>query len=275
MTQLMRRPPAVAGRFYSDDADQLGTSIRDMLASVSAKPERALGAIVPHAGHMYSGLCAAEVWARVRIPPTVVIIAPNHTGRSRNPGGASAWTHGVFQTPLGDVPIAEEFALCLERRCELVGHDRDAHLREHAIEVELPFLQVLAPDAAIVPLVLAWDEWELCEVLASDLAETVRSWDGDVLVVASSDMTHYETAVAAAQKDRVALAAVERLDGEELLEVCHRDRVTMCGRAPSAVTIETARLLGATGARVVDYRHSGWVTGDDTEVVAYAGVVIS
>jgi AmmeMemoRadiSam system protein B len=132
----------------------------------------------------------------------------------------------------------------------------------------------MVPDTAIVPLVLAWDRWVPTQELAAALADVVREWDGEVLLVASSDMTHYESAAVAERKDRLALEAVQRLDGEGLLSVCHREGVTMCGRAPAATVIEASRRLGATTAQLVDYRHSGLVTGDDREVVAYAGVVI-
>ncbi len=271
---MTTRQPAVAGRFYSADAARLEHEVREMLTNVSAPVRHAVGAIVPHAGLMYSGQCAAIVWGQLALPPVVVILAPNHTGLLGATGGASGWMAGAFATPLGEVPVAAEFASALARGCDLVQDDPLAHEREHAIEVELPFLRLLAPDTAIVPLVLAWDDWERTEILARDLAAVTRDWDAPVLLVASSDMTHYESAASAARKDRVALAAVERLAAKELLDVCHRNHVTMCGRAPAAVVCEASRILGAGQGVVVDYRHSGHVTGDDREVVAYAGVII-
>ncbi len=269
------RPPAVAGRFYPAEAAELKKMVESMLGEVDAQPVSAGGAIVPHAGLIYSGKCAARVFGGIVIPQLVVILAPNHTGLLENPGGAGAWTGQAFGTPLGEVAVDAGFLSDLEARCPLVAHDSLAHREEHAIEVELPFLSVLAPKAAIAPLVLAWDDWERCELLAIALAETVRAWPNEVLLVASSDMTHYEAAECAERKDRAALEAVERLDGKELLSICRRDNVTMCGRAPAAVVLQAARLLGATNGEVVDYRHSGWVTGDDSSVVAYAGVVLS
>lgn len=268
------RTAAVAGRFYEADGGRLQSQVDGLLANVDAAKTKAFGAVVPHAGLMYSGQCAAIVWAQLEIPDTVVILAPNHTGLSTSIGGASLWRRGSFATPIGDVPIAEAFAAALETGCDLVEHDPLAHQREHAIEVELPFLRTIVPDVAIVPLVLGWDDWSRCRELGQHLAALVQEWDSDVLLVASSDMTHFESASDAEQKDRQVLAAVERLDGRELLEVCRRDRVSMCGRAPAAVVCEAARTLGATAGTVVDYRHSGWVTGDDSEVVAYAGVVL-
>ena len=273
MRDVDTRRPAAAGLFYPGDAATLRELTSGMLEGVEAEPAVAIGAVVPHAGLVYSGQCAAHVWGRVRVPPTVVVLAPNHTGAVGSPG-ASVWAHGQFATPLGNVPVAERFACTLIERCALAAHDPSAHLREHAIEVELPFLQMVAADVAIVPIVLAWDRWEPTADLAAALATVVQDWDGDVLLVASSDMTHYESASVAEHKDRLALEAVQRLDGEDLLAVCRRENVTMCGRAPAAVVLEASRLLGATTAEVVDYRHSGLVTGDDREVVAYAGVVV-
>lgn len=270
-----QRQPAVAGAFYPGDARELRAVVEEMLAEVEAPKETAHGAIVPHAGLVYSGRCAAQVWGRLVIPPVVVILAPNHTGLATHAGGASAWSHGSFETPLGTLSIAEDFLADVERRTPLVSHDPLAHQREHAIEVELPFVQVIAPNSRIAPIVLAWDRWEPAQEVAEALADTVQAWHDAVLLVASSDMTHYESAASAEAKDQRALEAVERLDGRELLARCHAENITMCGRAPSAVVIDAAGRLGATSGRVVDYRNSGWVTGDESAVVAYAGVVIT
>jgi hypothetical protein len=264
----------VAGHFYPAGAAALRHLVAACLEGVPAESRRAMAALVPHAGLVYSGRCAGEVFGRLALPPTVVILAPNHTGRCASPG-ASAWTAGTFATPLGGVAIDEAFAAALARACDLVAHDPDAHEAEHAIEVELPFLAALAPATRIVPLVLAWEDWAPSERLAAALAETVVSWPTPVLIVASTDMTHDESARSAGRKDRLALEAIRRLDGRALLDVCRRERISMCGRAPAAVALEAARRLGASRADLVDYRHSGLVTGDHSDVVSYAGVVIA
>jgi len=269
------RHPAVAGRFYPGSEVELRSLIENMLANVDSQPAPAFGGIVPHAGLVYSGECAAHVFKRLLIPPVVVILAPNHTGRGSHQGVAAAWNRGAFDTPVGQLKVAETFLCQLESATALVAHDPAAHAHEHAVEVELPFLALLAPETTIVPLVLGWDDWEHCKTLAHALAKTISDWPQDVLLLASSDMTHFESATAAARKDRGALDAIERFDGEGLLSYCRRERVSMCGRAPSAVVLEATRALGATNARVVDYRHSGKVTGDDSDVVAYAGVLIT
>lgn len=268
------RGPAVAGTFYPADPVELRHLIERLLGEPPPQRQAVRGAIVPHAGLIYSGACAAAVFRQIVLPSVVVILAPNHTGRLGAPGGASAWMQGAWRTPLGQVAVAGPFLRDLASRCRLVAHDPVAHRYEHAVEVELPFLQVLAPSAAVAPIVLAWDDWPSCRELGAALAETIRGWPEPVLLLASSDMTHYEPADVCERKDRLALAAVSRLDGRDLLAICEREQVTMCGRAPAATVLEAVRLLGGTQAAVVDYRHSGWVTGDHGSVVAYAGVLV-
>jgi len=274
------RAPAASGRFYPADparlADEIDALCGDARAEArGAPPESAIAAIAPHAGLPYSGPTAARVFVRLALPRIIVIVAPNHTGVWRAPGGASLVLRGAFRTPLGDVALAEDLAHALLDAEPLVGEDGDAHRGEHAIEVELPFLQRLRPDARIVPLVLAFADWEPCRALGDTLARLVRAWPEPVLLVASSDLDHYEPAFVSERKDARALAAVEALDGAELLARCEREDISMCGRAAAATVLAAATTLGATRAVVVDYRHSGQVTGDLERVVGYGGVVIT
>ena len=235
----------------------------------------AVAVIAPHAGYIYSGPTAARVFARVTIPGLVIILAPNHTGVCDVESGVSLWEAGAFRTPLGDVPIDADVAKALlEVSRGVVGVDHDAHRAEHAVEVELPFLQLLRADVRIVPLVIAWDAWDAAHVLGEMLARLVQAAGEPVLLLASSDMNHYEPAAVTEQKDAQALDAIRALDGAELLARCKRERISMCGRGPAAIVIAAAKALGATRAEVVDYRHSGWVSGDNAQVVGYAGVVI-
>lgn len=270
------RAPAVSGRFYPGTPRELEGAVRDLLAQVpDAVPRPVRGALAPHAGYLYSGFTAACVFARVTIPPLVVILAPNHTGVCRAPGGASLWEAGAFRTPLGDVTVDDRFAALLLGASPLVAADPDAHRSEHAIEVLLPFLQVLRSDVRIVPVVLAWDSWTACRTLGLALAQLVTRWPEPVLLLASSDLSHYEPAVVSQRKDAAALDAMTVLDGEELLARCAREPISMCGRAPAAAIAVATRALGAAHGTVVDYRHSGWVTGDETAVVGYGGMVIA
>ncbi len=250
--------------------------VRALLKPVEpmAHPATARAAIAPHAGYVYSGVTAAHVFARLDVPRLVVILGPNHTGRCRAPGGVSLWESGAFATPLGLVPVDDELAAALMAECPLVGVDHDAHQDEHAVEVELPFLQLRRSGVAIVPLLLAWDGWEEARALGEALAHLVRRWKEPVLLLASSDLNHYEPAAMTELKDAQVLDAIRALDGAELLRRCRVERVSMCGRAAAAAVIAAARALGSTQAEVVDYRHSGWVTGDEGKVVGYGGVVI-
>ena len=269
------RPPAVSGRFYPNDPTELRAVVATLLADAhtDAVPARAI--IVPHAGYIYSGRTAAKVFARVTIPGLVIILAPNHTGISDAKSGVSLWEEGAFHTPLGDVPVdAGAAQALLEISKGLVDVDHDAHRAEHAVEVELPFLQMLRSDVRIVPLVIAWDAWEPASLLGDVLASLVRATGEPLLLLASSDLNHYEPARVSEEKDARALEAVTALDGAELLARCKRERISMCGRGPAAVVIAAARALGAKQGEVVDYRHSGWVSGDDARVVGYAGVLI-
>ena len=273
------RPPAVSGRFYPSDPVELRATVATLLAdarkAVRPSGRPAVGVIAPHAGYIYSGPTAARVFADVTLPALVIILAPNHTGISAAEGGVSLWEAGAFRTPLGDVPIAAEMAeALLEVSRGVVAVDHDAHRAEHAVEVELPFLQLLRADVRIVPLVLAWDAWDAARLLGEMLARLVQAAGEPVLLLASSDMNHYEPAGLTEQKDAQALDAIRALDGAELLARCRRDRISMCGRGPAATVIAAARALGAERAEVVDYRHSGWVSGDNARVVGYAGVVI-
>jgi AmmeMemoRadiSam system protein B len=265
----------VSGRFYPGARAELAAAVAALLKDAgSSAPAPCRAAIVPHAGYLYSGPTAAAVFARVALPALIVILAPNHTGVCRAPGGASLWEEGSFRTPLGDVPVDAPCAAALRAASPLVGVDHHAHRAEHAIEVVLPFLQVLRPDARIVPLVLAWDVWDAAHALGEALARLVGEMREPVLIIASSDLNHYESAAVTEQKDARALEAVTALDGAELLARCRRERISMCGRGPVATVLAAAGALGATRADVVDYRHSGWVSGDDSQVVGYGGVVI-
>ena len=283
------RPPAVSGRFYPSDPTELRATVATLLAdarrphprSPSPHAERGPGGevvravIAPHAGYVYSGPTAAAVFSRVTVPGLVIILAPNHTGVCDVEGGVSLWEAGAFRTPLGDVPIDAAMAEgLLEISRGVVGVDQDAHRAEHAVEVELPFLQFLRADVRIVPLVIAWDTWDAARLLGEMLARLVQAAGEPVLLLASSDMNHYEPARVTEQKDAQALDAMRVLDGAELLARCKRERISMCGRGPAAAVIAAATALGATRADVVDYRHSGWVSGDNARVVGYAGVVI-
>lgn len=268
------RRPAVAGQFYPDHPAQLLAAVQGMLVEAAATASPARAAIAPHAGYVYSGRTAARVFARIEVPRRVVVLCPNHTGLGESRHGGSAWAVGTWQTPVGDVAVDEALSAQLLAACPLLEDDPDAHRREHAVEVMLPFLLARRPDVVLTAVVLAWADWPSCRALGEALAGVVRGSEEPVLLLASSDMNHYESAEVGKKKDALALAEVAKLDGERLLEVTRRNHVTMCGRAPAAAVLHAARLLGSASAEVVDYSHSGMVTGDDEAVVGYAGVIV-
>jgi MEMO1 family protein len=270
---MRARQPAVAGLFYPGRPAQLLAAVRELLAVPGAEPRPAVAAMAPHAGYVYSGRTAGQVFARLDVPRRCVVLAPNHTGDGDAAEGGSVFAVGSFVTPVGEVPVDETTAAALLAECDLLEDDPAAHAREHAVEVELPFLLARQPALTVVPIVLGWSDWPRTRRLAAALAAVVRASAEPVLLVASSDMNHYESAATAERKDGLALEAARALDGEALLDVTRRQGVSMCGRVPAAAVFDAARRLGATAGEVVHRSHSGQVTGDDTSVVSYAGVI--
>jgi AmmeMemoRadiSam system protein B len=212
---------------------------------------------------------AGATWGAVEVPDRVILLCPNHTGFG---AAVSLWPDGGWHTPLGRVRVDEELSAELLRGGPCTA-DRDAHLREHALEVQLPFLQARRPDAAIAAICLAHLPYERCEQLGRAVAAAARS--RGALVVASSDMSHYLPARVARARDRLALEALLSLDARELHRVVERERISMCGFVPATVMLVAARELGARAAALIRYRTSGDVTGDDSSVVGYAGAVVS
>jgi MEMO1 family protein len=266
----MEREPAVAGRFYPGEPDRLRATVARHLAAtpLGTAPVPAIAVIAPHAGYVYSGDVAGATFASVEIPRRAIVLCPNHTGLGAL---ASLWADGRWRTPLGCVDVDAQLAADLAT-CSLVTGDRAAHRLEHALEVELPFLQIQRPDVTIAPLCLGPLELDQCEELGAAVA---RAASTGALVVASSDMSHYLPADEAERQDRRALDAVLALDPVRLYETVRSEGITMCGVVPVTVMLFAARRLGATAARLVRYANSGDATGDRTSVVGYAGVVVT
>lgn len=264
----MDREPAVAGRFYEGDPRGLAREVRAFLAAEAA-PRPALGVVAPHAGYLYSGAIAGAVYARVAVPPRVIVLGPNHTGLGRM---AALWpAGGGWRTPLGTVPVSRPLTEALA--AGPVELDRAAHLREHSLEVQVPFLAVARPDVELAALCLGPLDLEGCEEIGRIVAAAARAHGA--LLVASSDMSHYIPAAEAAEKDRHAIDRVLALDPEGLYRTVRREGLTMCGVIPATVMLFAARALGARSAELVRYGHSGEVTGDDAQVVGYAGLIVS
>ena len=265
------RQPAVAGRFYSTDRRELRETLQRWLGR-DASPQAAPACVVPHAGYQYSGSVAASVYRSVRVPIRCVVLGPNHTGYGPM---ASVMTRGRWLTPLGEVPLDEAWASRLLRRCSWLTVDTEAHRYEHSIEVQVPFLQTLQPVMTLVPIVLYPIGWDGYRALGEALADLTRDDPVATLLIASSDMTHYEPQERATQQDRLAIEAMEAVDAEELCRRVERHRISMCGYAPTCTVLVAARALGCRQGRLVRYQTSGDVTGDRTSVVGYAGIILS
>jgi AmmeMemoRadiSam system protein B len=276
MTVTTVRHPAVAGRFYPREQDSLREEVRTYLSqspekSPEPRPVRALGCIVPHAGYMYSGHVAGAVFAAVQIPQLCLVLCPNHTGMGR---ALAIVSEGAWETPLGDVPIDGAFAAALKQRCPLLNEDSAAHRSEHAAEVELPFLQMRQPQLTFVPIALGTGRFEVLEQLGDAIADVISAQSREVLIVASSDMNHYEADAITRVKDQSAIEPILRLDARALYDVVTQQNISMCGFGPAVVMLTAARKLGATSAELVKYATSGDVSGDRDLVVGYAGIMV-
>jgi hypothetical protein len=265
------RQPAVAGSFYEDRPEKLERDVR-RLVPPDLRPEPAIGAIVPHAGYVYSGPVAGAVYGRLRLPPVAVILCPNHTGRGA--GGALDPSES-WRTPIGDVPFARRLADRILEGAPSLEPDAEAHRREHSLEVQLPFLRLLRPDVEIVPICLGEVSLPLCREVGEAIADVVRQEEERPILLASSDMNHYESRQVGHAKDDLALAQIEALDAEGLFQTVLTKSISMCGFLPATALLFAARALGARRAEVVSRRDSGDETGDDSSVVGYAGVVIT
>ena len=269
------RHPAVAGRFYPREAEDLRAEARGYLSAsgfAEQAPVRALGCMVPHAGYVFSGHVAGAVFARLEVPRRAIVMCPNHTGMGR---ALAILSEGVWETPLGEVPIDQELAAALKRRFPDLNEDAAAHRAEHAAEVELPFLQLRQPELTFVPIALGTGRLDLLEQLGRALADVIAARKDPVLMVASSDMNHYESDAVTRVKDHRAIERILTLDPRGLHEVVTQQDISMCGFGPAVAMLTAARQLGAKSAELVKYATSGDVSGDYDRVVGYAGVVVA
>jgi AmmeMemoRadiSam system protein B len=267
---IASRTPAASGTFYASLPDQLRKDVHDYLELANVTPRAATGVLAPHAAHRYAGATAGAAFASVDVPGTCVVLAPNHTGRSGAAEGGSILLETAYSTPLGVVePDLELGRALVERARPLLAEDRLAHENEHAVEVLLPFLQIRNSAVQIIPLILAWSDWNRTARLARAIHEATDGAAG-VLVVASSNMNHYEPANLTADKDTLALDRVLLLDGEGLLREVAAHGISLCGCVPLACALEVARLAGKHTGEVVAYSHSGVVDGEHERVVSYA-----
>ena len=270
MDQPPARRPAVAGLFYPEHPRQVEADLARLIKGVEPKA-RARAIVVPHAGWHYSGRVAGEVYGRVRVPRRAVILGPNHTGLG--PRG-SITARGRWALPGGDVPVCEELARAILAQSRVLTEDELAHAREHAIEVQLPFLRRLEPEIAFAPIILMGSGLAFCREVGHAVAAGIRRFGEPVLLVCSTDLNHYEPQAVSNRKDRLAIDAILSLEPERLHRTVRAHRISMCGVAPAVAMLTALRQLDPGRAELVRYETSGDVSGDYARVVGYAGVII-
>ncbi len=271
----MLRHPAVAGYFYQGSAEALRKQVREFIIP-DAKRVKAFGLLSPHAGLLYSGSVAGAVYSSVELPDTFVLIGPNHTGLG---APISLMASGQWETPLGTVNIDEPLAAAILSKSSRIHEDTLAHIREHSLEVQLPFIQYFKKKFTIVPIQMLDVRLESCLEVGAAVAGAIREQGAGgrgqgVLIIASSDMSHYETAETASVKDHKAIHHILDLDPEGLYHTVKDNGISMCGFGPAVAMLSACRTLGATRAELIKYTNSGEASGDYKQVVGYAGIVV-
>ena len=266
----MLRLPAVAGQFYPGDSRELTRAVQSFTADEKAEEKELVRAcLVPHAGYMYSGAVAGAVFSRIALTRKILLLGVRHYPRGET---LAILSDGTWRTPLGDAPIDGCLAERLRTACPALREDSEAHRREHSLEVELPFLQVLDPGFSFVPVVVGTRRPEELKELGAGIARVLAESPEDILIVTSSDMNHYEDDETTRDKDQAAIACLLKLDAAGLYEVCRDRRITMCGLGPAVAMLTAMQLLGVKNAQLVRYATSGDVSGDRNTVVGYAGM---
>ncbi len=268
----MIRRPVVAGQFYPASDKILEKEVRGFLSEGLAK-EDAIGVVSPHAGYMYSGPVAGKVLGSIKPKDIYIIMGPNHTGQG---APFSLDTSNAWQTPLGDAAIENGLGRAILSRSKYIEEDLRAHAGEHSIEVQLPFLKVLNKDFKFVPLVISYADIKTYKAIGLEIAGAVKELEleGRVTIIASSDMTHYESQAEAKKKDGLAIEAILKLDEDELDRRVRESDISMCGYAPACIMLTASKALGAKSAKLIEYKTSGDVSGDYSSVVGYAGIAV-
>jgi hypothetical protein len=266
----MRRQPAVAGRFYPATAEGLRQQVASFLVPIKEKV-KALGVVAPHAGLIYSGAVAGAVYSQLDLPERFVLIGPNHTGLGAS---LSLMPEGSWETPLGSVTIDASLARSILSQSPRIREDSLAHLHEHSLEVQLPFIQYLKRKFAFVPIQMLDTRLETCLELGRALATAIAEASSNVLIVASSDMSHYEQAAVAREKDFMAIKHILDRDPQGLYRTVKQQGITMCGFGPVVSMLAACSLLGASRSDLIKYSNSGDVSGDYDQVVGYAGIIV-
>ncbi len=275
------RPPSQAGAFYAGTSQSLKKQIENCFLhplgpgkipqNAEGRLKHVVGTISPHAGYMYSGPVAAHGYYRLGVdgkPDLAVILGPNHTSYG---SPLAIMNEGVWRTPLGDLEVEGSIADQIVQESGIVDVDASAHRMEHSIEVQVPFLQYLyGTEIKIIPICFSMQDLQSARDVGEAVGKVLK--DKNAVIIASSDMTHYESQKSAEMKDRLALDTIEKMDEEALYSAIERQRITACGYGPISSLIAAARLLGTKEAKLLCHKTSGDITGDHSSVVGYASV---
>lgn len=266
----MIRQPAVAYQFYPGKEQDLKKDLSGRIKEVEKK-EKVLAVVSPHAGYVYSGNIAGAVYSIAEITRDVIVMGPNHHGLG---APFAVMAQGKWKMPGGDITINEKLAHLIIEESRWLRADDQAHINEHSIEVQLPFIQYVQPSVEFVPVVLSTADFQTCEEMGMAIAKAIKRYGKPAVIIASTDMTHYESHESAQQKDQLAIERILSLDPSGLLDTVLTNNISMCGVIPTTVALAAAKELGATKASQVAYATSGDVSGDYSYVVGYAGFII-
>jgi MEMO1 family protein len=267
----MRRRPAVSGQFYDDSPAKLTSQVKGYVAENLPK-KRAIGILSPHAGLIYSGPVAGSVYSRLEMPGTFVLLGPNHTGLG---SPVSLMPQGEWEVPTCIFQIDEALSEKILKEVPIARSDAKAHLFEHSLEVQLPFIAYFSKGSRIVPITILSASLEECRAIGEGIGKVVGETCYSVVIVASSDMSHYVSDETARKKDGMAIDHILSLDPEGLYMTVRKEQISMCGYLPATVMLYAAKSLGAREAVLCRYATSGEISGDYDHVVGYAGIIVS
>lgn len=284
MTELNLRQPAVAGSFYAGDSKSLNIQIENCflhkigpgeIPLVNTNREKNIvGLVSPHAGYIYSGPVAANGFYKIALdgkPDTIIILGPNHQGFGEN---ISIMAEGRWKTPLGELEIDAEMAEDILKNSKIIKNDEKAHKYEHSIEVQLPFIQyIFGKDIKFVPICMTRQDIDTDIEIAKSICSSVV--DKNILIIASSDFTHYEPQEYAKNADKQAINAILEFNPEKLYDMIYHQNLTMCGPGPITVMLIACETLGAKKAELLKYATSGDISEMYDQVVGYASLIIS
>ncbi|TAN42632.1 MAG: AmmeMemoRadiSam system protein B [Nitrospirae bacterium] len=266
----MKRSPVVAGQFYEGDRARLSGQVGKYIVDGTPK-EKAIGIMSPHAGLVYSGGVAGAVFSSIEFPETFVLLGPNHTGLGSD---ISIMSSGSWEVPTGQFDIDSDLSAKLLAKTSRVSENHQAHAYEHSLEVQLPFIAHFSASVKIVPITIMRASLDDCRAVGSALAECIGDVKHRVVIVASSDMSHYVPDETARRMDGLAIKEMLDLDPEGLYNTVAKNRISMCGILPATIMLYAALALGAKEAKLIKYATSGETSGDFAHVVGYAGVLV-